>query len=91
MFSGSTKTEGVASHLRVTIIRGLITTVDVTLPAGSARWLIDLIPDDVIDKIKAEGIPIDDIQLDLAKSRVLVPQKIFSLAEPDRAVQVWLE
>lgn len=90
-FSGSKPVEGVASQLRVTVTRDRVTTVDVTLPAGSARWLIDLIPEDVITKIKAEGIPIVAIQEDLAQSKELVPQKIFVLDEPERSVAVWLE
>ncbi len=80
-----------ARFLRVTVDKNLSRTVDVSLPAGSARWLIDLIPDDVVSKIRAEGIPLDDIQDDLAKRERLFPQKIFILEEPERVVSVWLE
>ncbi len=77
--------------MRVTVTRGQDTTVDVALPARSARWLIDLIPEDVMTKIRAEGIPIDEIQGDLSLSAVLTPRQIFKLSEPQRVVQVWLE
>ena len=80
-----------AQALRVTVKRAETTTVDVTLPAKSAGWLIDLIPDDVVQKIRAEGIPLDDIQADLASREKLIPQRIFELSEPERVVWVWLE
>lgn len=80
-----------AQYLRVTVKKNNAMAVDVALPAGSARWLIDLIPGDVMDKIRQEGIPIDDIQTDLAARTILNPQKIFILNEESRAVEVWLE
>lgn len=84
-------TDGRASLLRVIVEREAVTTVDVSLPARSAGWLIELIPQDVVTKIKAEGIPIEDIQADLASKASLYPQKIFDLYEPHRSVKVWLE
>ena len=80
-----------ANSLRVTVSRNSETTVDVSLPARSARWLIDLIPSDVVEKIRLEGIPIDKIQDDLAKRKNLMPEKIFVLDEGHRIVSVWLE
>ena len=91
IFGATTSSSGEASNLRVKVVRNLETTVDVSLPARSARWLIDVIPDDVVTRIRAEGIPIDDIQGDLAKTEVLVPRQIFTLNEDQRMVQVWLE
>jgi len=90
--SGASKKPGSeASSLRVAVIREQVTTVDVALPARSARWLIDLIPEDVVLKIRAEGIPLDAIQSDLAERDRLFAQDIFSLVEPERTVKVWLE
>jgi hypothetical protein len=80
-----------ATQLRVTVRRGDDETVNVALPARSARWLVDLIPADVVDKIRAEDIPLEAIQDDLARAAKLVPHRIFELVEPDRAVTVWLE
>lgn len=89
---GSGKSNGViAKHLRVSVIKNKVTVVDVALPANSARWLIDLIPQDVLTKIRSEGIPIEEIQDDLAKREVLNKTQIFSLVEPERTVQVWLD
>lgn len=87
----STQEGGEAQHLRVEVKRNNETIVDVFLPARSARWLIDLIPNDVITKIREEGIPIDFIQEDLAKREVLYAEKIFTLVEEHREVNVWLE
>lgn len=80
-----------ATYLRVTVARDNEVKVDVSMPARSARWLIDLIPEDVVKKIREEQVPLDAIQAELAASEVLVPQKIFTLNEPNRIVQVWLE
>ena len=80
-----------AKNLRVTVTREAVRTVDVYLPADSARWLIELIPENVLTKIRAEGIPIERIQDDLAARAQLTPQPIFSLSEAHRSVDVWLE
>ena len=86
-----TSKEGEATELRVTVSKMGKTTVDVALPAKSARWLIDVIPNDVVEKIRSEGIPIDLIQADLANSTKLISQALFTLDEPSRVVKVWLE
>jgi hypothetical protein len=89
--SGTPNSSGEATYLRVAVVKNAETVVDVSLPARSARWLIELIPEDVITTIKNEGIPIDDIQDDLSKRKELKPQKIFKLVETHREVEVWLE
>jgi hypothetical protein len=91
-FLGGAKAGGPeATQLRVTVRRGDDETVNVALPARSARWLMDLIPKDVVEKIRSEQIPIEDIQHELARVEMLVPQPIFTLVEPHRSVAVWLE
>jgi hypothetical protein len=80
-----------ASVLRVKVSKENSTLVDVSLPARSAGWLMDLIPDDVILKIKSEGIPLESIQADLASMPELYPQKIFNLQDQSRNIDVWLE
>lgn len=91
LIGGTKKANGEASMLRVTVLKNAETTVDVMLPARNARWLIDLIPDEVVQKIKAEGIPLESIQANLANAPLLYPQSIFSLEESTRTVKVWLE
>lgn len=82
---------GEAEHLRVMVRRNMVKTVDVSLPADSARRLISLIPDDVLARIREEKIPIDEIEADLKSRDRLVPQALFKLAETNRDVLVWLE
>ncbi len=91
LFEVSQTTSEEAKNLRVSVTRSNETTVDVALPAHSARWLIELIPTDVVAKIKSEGIPLEKIQEDLANRKLLTKQKIFNLTEPDRQIDVWLE
>jgi hypothetical protein len=80
-----------ASQLRVTVVRDGEERVNVALPARSARWLVDLIPADVVAQIRAEAIPLEAIQQELAETARLVPRRIFALDDGARAVQVWLE
>lgn len=80
-----------AQHLMVRVERDGEEKVMVALPAKSARWLIEVIPDHVVQQIRAEDIPIDDIGLDLSQQAMLFPRPIFSLIDPRRNVQVWLE
>lgn len=80
-----------AQNLRVAVVRNNETVVDVAFPARSARWLMELIPDDVIVKLKEEGIPIEGIHDDLAQRPILYAEKIFDLIEENRSVHVWLE
>jgi hypothetical protein len=80
-----------ASALRVRVRRNGEDRVNVELPARSARWLIELIPGDVLEKIRLEQIPIEAIQAELAASVELYTRPIFVLTEPERKVEVWLE
>ncbi|RDB36028.1 MAG: hypothetical protein DCC88_06975 [Spirobacillus cienkowskii] len=80
-----------ASQLRVTVLKNNQLAVDTALPAHSARWLVDLIPDDVLEKIRLEGIPIEQIQKEIARQEKLFPREIFTLVEQNREVNVWLE
>ena len=94
-FSGSGRTasnpDEPARNLMVLVVRDGEERVRVALPSRSARWLIELIPTDVVRKIRAENIPLDAITAELNAQEVLYPRAIFSLQEPDRQVEVWLE
>lgn len=80
-----------AQCLRVTVEKSGQKTVDVFLPARSARWLMDLIPADVMTKIRAEKIPIEEMNHELSQRKVLYPEELFSVADETRKVEVWLE
>jgi len=84
-------TSSIASELRVRVSKNGEIAVDVSLPAKSARWLMELIPSDVMKKIHEEGIPIERMQDELASKSQLTPETIFSLNETHRTVDVWLE
>lgn len=80
-----------AKNLKVRVVREGEERVMVSLPSRSARWLIELIPADVVARIREEAIPLDAITADLERQAVLYPRQIFTLAEPSRTVEVWLE
>ncbi len=92
-FSAGTKAEPgtPAKNLMVRVVRDGEERVRVALPSRSAKWLIELIPADVVTKIRAEQIPLDAITEDLNRQEVLYPRSIFTLDEPNRQVTVWLE
>lgn len=80
-----------ARNLMVRVVRDGEERVLVSLPSKSARWLIELIPADVVRRIREEEIPLEAITEDLNRQEVLYPHAIFSLHESHRQVQVWLE
>jgi len=75
----------------VRVVRDGEERVRVALPARSAKWLIELIPADVVAKIRAEDIPLDAMMHDLNQADELFPHPIFSLNEEHRQIEVWLE
>ena len=80
-----------AKNLMVRVVRDGEQKVRVALPARSARWLLDLIPDEVVEKIRAEEIPLEALMLDLSNQKELYPRQIFSLSDSSRQVDIWLE
>lgn len=80
-----------ASQLVVRVVRDGDERVRVSLPARGARVLMDLIPSDVLARIREEQIPIDDMMLELRNEPVLLCRQIFTLREAHREVDVWLE
>ncbi len=93
LFSSGTKAAPgePAKNLMVRVVRDGEERVRVALPSRSAKWLIELIPSDVVAKIKAEQIPLEAITEDLNQQPVLYPRPIFSLNDEHRQVTVWLE
>jgi hypothetical protein len=89
--SASSGPETPARHLMVLVVRDGEERVRVALPSRSARWLIELIPSDVVKRIREEEIPLDDIAVELNGQQELYPREIFSLQEQNRQITVWLE
>ncbi len=82
-----------ASHLRISISKMGKTTVDLSFPAHCARWIMEMIPDDLLVKIRRKGIPLDAIQDRLFNMPVLSPCDLFHLEdiEEEKKIKVWLE
>lgn len=80
-----------ARNLMVRVVRDGEERVMVSLPSKSARWLIELIPADVVARIREEEIPLDAITEELNQTDVLYPRPIFTLTDSHRQVDVWLE
>lgn len=80
-----------ANSLFVRVVKQGTEVVRVQLPAQSARWLINLIPEDVVEKIRAEKIPLDELLETIQTQKVLYPASLFTLHEEHREVSVWLE
>ncbi len=80
-----------ARNLMVRVVRDGEERVRVSLPARSAKWLIDIIPDEVVRKIRAEDIPLDALAIELHQAEELFPRSIFSMQEEHRQVEIWLE
>jgi hypothetical protein len=87
----ATKPGDPARHLMVRVVRDGEERVMVSLPSKSARWLIELIPAEVVARIREEEIPLDAITEELNQTDVLYPRPIFTLTDSHRQVDVWLE
>jgi hypothetical protein len=79
-----------ADHLRVEVYEGDKRLVSVTMPAGAAMNIRDLVPEDVLALIEAS----DDIDLDAILARLAVnglqPQDILTFQKPPKRYRIWL-
>ncbi len=81
----------VAKKLKIVVSRNQVQTVNLSLPANSCRWIIDLIPDDILIKIKERGIDIEKIQNEFKSADVLVPKSILNIETEEKIIQIYLE
>jgi hypothetical protein len=96
--AGPTKDEAPAAgdgdvlsrHLRVAVWEGGQAKVNLTFKAVLARSLADLIPDDLVEKLRARGTDVQRIADEAAVSQ-FAPGELFRLAEESKLVRVWLE
>jgi hypothetical protein len=83
-------TATMADHLRVEVYEGDKRLVSVTMPAGAAMNIRDLVPEDVLALIEAS----DDIDLDAILARLAVnglqPQDILTFQKPPKRYRIWL-
>lgn len=80
-----------AQHLRIKVIRDGEVKVDLHLPAQSALWIIKLLPDDIIEKIKNSNISLENIQTQFKTKEDLIPQEILHFSSQEKKIKIWLE
>jgi hypothetical protein len=80
-----------ATKLKILVLKNNETVVDLSMPAISATWIIDLMPQDVLRKISEKGIDLKSIQDSLSSEKQLLKQSIFELITPEKTIKVWLE
>jgi hypothetical protein len=78
-----------STHLRVKVTEGAETVVEVEMPAAAIENLADLVPDDVVARIKDRGIDLVALGRDLAW-RGAPPGTVFEETSGPRRYRVWL-
>ena len=79
-----------SNHLRVTVTEGRDTVVALELPAAAIENLPDLVPDDVAQKILAQGMNLRQMADEILSRRA--PQgPVFEMSQGARHYRVWLE
>lgn len=79
-----------ANNLKILIVKNGETVVDISMPAVSSKWIIDLLPEDTLKKISEKGIDILKIQERLNQSSELQCQELFQLETEEKKIRVWL-
>ena len=79
-----------ASHLRVRVTRGGRDAGSLRLPARAVEELDDLLDDELMGRIAAEGIEVAEL-LRQVRASGYAPQEVFRLEGEERSVQVTLE
>ena len=86
----ATSFANMANYLKVRVTENGRQTVQVSLPVGQTSELEDLIPDDVLDAIRASKIDLEVIARNACESG-LIPQELFVLENGAKRYRVWLE
>lgn len=79
-----------ARHLRVRVTEEGRHKVDLTLPAGAAGHLSDLMPGDLGEKLRDRGVDVGGIAISAAE-RGFPPGELFAMIDGAKQVRVWLE
>ncbi len=77
-------------HLRVRVEEACHVKVDLTFRASAAEFLSDLIPEDLLEKLRARSIDLDTIVARTVQKQ-FAPGELFQLLEGTKKVSVWLE
>jgi hypothetical protein len=79
-----------ASTLNIRITRNGVEKVRLTFPAIAARFLLELIPADALERIRQTTPALEAELKNLGSEERLQPRDLFNLQEPERQIQVWL-
>jgi hypothetical protein len=82
--------EVLSRHLRVAVWEADHARVNLTFNAVLAKSLLDLIPDNLGEKLRSRGVDVQRIA-DEAAERRFAPGELFRLTEGSKLVLVWLE
>lgn len=80
-----------AKHLKILITKDEVAVVDLSMPARCARWIIELVPSELLSKIKERGIDLEIIQAKFIAQEELYPCELFELVLPEKKIKIWLE
>jgi len=80
-----------AKYLKIKIVRDDVTTVDLSLPAKSCRWMMELIPNEVLLKIKERGIDLALIEEKFNNQKILFPEEIMVIKTEEKIISIYLE
>lgn len=84
------KSAWISSHLRVRVSEGGESIIDLEMPASAVTNLVDLVPDEVAEKITEQGIDLRRISVELTTARA--PRGIvFEASYGKRHYRVWLD
>jgi hypothetical protein len=79
-----------ATTLRVSVVRNGELVVQLSFKATAVAHLEDLVPADLGDRLRLRGINLARLA-DVAVAGGYAPGDLFTLADEDRAVRVWLD
>ncbi|MBI2423099.1 MAG: ABC transporter [Candidatus Hydrogenedentes bacterium] len=82
--------DALADYLKVSVTEWGEQRVAMTMPACQAAALESLIPEDVLERIRAAGLDVSRIARKACESG-LVPQELFNVEAGEKCYRVWLE
>jgi hypothetical protein len=80
-----------AEHLKINLFRDGKKKVDLTFKARTARWMLELLPSHLIDKITARGIDLTQLQEGLINQKELFPTELVNFSDSEVEVRIWLQ
>ena len=89
--SSGTPIQAIASRLRVSVMEGEESKVALSMPAGAALDLDNIIPEDVLERIRhSQEVDIVQVITHIRRNGI-VPQDLFAFDDGPKSYRVWLE